>query len=72
MKSFDEIFDEVMDKYDLNNWWDLLDDERFDEVVENIVVSRGLYVRETDDVFEMAINRVEGFKEWYNEMCAEL
>lgn len=72
MKDFDEIFNEVMDAYNLNDWWEVFDNGIFDEVVKAIVKNRGYYFCKDDDIFDLAMDNIEGFKEWYTEMCNEL
>lgn len=72
MKTFDEIFNEVMDQYDVNNWWDVFDSGFFDEVVKAIAKDRGFYFCEDDDIFDILMDNCEGFKNWYQEMANEL
>lgn len=72
MKDFDEIFDEVMDQYDVKNWWDVFDSDLFDEVVKAIAKDRGFYFCKDDDIFSVLMDNLEGFEDWYNKTCDEL
>ena len=72
MKSFDEIFDEVMDAHNINNWWELFDNDLVIEVVKAIAKEYHFYFCKDDDIFSVLMDNLKGFEEWYNEMCKEL
>lgn len=72
MKTFDEIFNEVMDQYNVNNWWDVFDSDLFDEVVKAIAKDRGFHFCKDDDIFDVLMDNCEGFENWYQEMANEL
>lgn len=72
MKDFDEIFNEVMDAHDISDWWELFDSALFNEVVEAIAKEYNFYFCKDDEIIDVLMNNLEGFEDWYNEMCDEL
>lgn len=59
----EEVFEQVQDRYECD-WWEIVDSDRIDEVVQSIA-----------DRLDVSIDEVledEVWEEWYNEACADL
>ena len=58
---FEEIFTEVMNKLNIEAWYELFDSDNFAEVKHQIALQLGSSV----------LHSIE-YQNWYNEMCEEL
>jgi len=59
---FEEIFDEVMEDLNIGAWWELFDDERFNEVEKRVAERFNV-----SDAYEL-----DYFPSWVREMAADL
>jgi hypothetical protein len=58
---FEEVFEEVMEMFDLSGWWQLFDSEKFSVVEEKLVERFGESVLESEE-----------FCSWVDEMASDL
>lgn len=59
----EKVFEQVQDRYECD-WWEIVDSDRIDEVVQGIADRLDVSV---DEVLEDEV-----WEEWYNEACADL
>lgn len=68
----DKIFWAIGHKHNVTVWYEIFDSDLFDEVCEEIARVNGIRWNNDDDLFDKLCDEVEGFSDWYKEMCEEL
>lgn len=69
---FDEVFWQIAEREDIDEWYELFDSELFYKVEEEIARRVGLYWNDENDLYLMLCDNVNGFEEWYDEMAEDL